>query len=75
MKEPANDHEILLTEGRLVSLPAELLAKHYDIPELARERRQAREFIEVDLAHTVMLAERAFYRAMVQGQFSWVSSN
>jgi argininosuccinate lyase len=52
------EREILLNEARLSSPPADALVKYHDIPGLAREKRQMREFNQVDLAHTVMLAEQ-----------------
>lgn len=58
MNKPMSEHEILLTEARLSSPPAEALIKYHDIPGLAREKRHFREFNHVDLAHTVMLAEQ-----------------
>jgi argininosuccinate lyase len=58
MKKPEVEPEILLTEARLSSPPADALIKYYDVPVLAREKRQMREFNQVDLAHTVMLAEQ-----------------
>jgi len=50
-------HEILLTEARLSAPPAERLIKYHDLPGLEREKRQFREFVAVDLAHTTMLVE------------------
>jgi argininosuccinate lyase len=58
MKKPMVEREILLSEARLSSPPADALIKYHDIPGLAREKRQMREFNQVDLAHTVMLAEQ-----------------
>ncbi|PIT06095.1 argininosuccinate lyase [Bradyrhizobium nitroreducens] len=49
---------MLLTDARLSSPPADALVKYHDIPGLKREARQMREFNQVDLAHTVMLAEQ-----------------
>jgi argininosuccinate lyase len=49
--------DILLTEARLSSPPAEQLMRHYQRPGLAREQRQFKDFVAVDLAHTVMLVE------------------
>jgi argininosuccinate lyase len=50
--------EFHLTEARLSSPPSEILLEHYGVPGLARERRRFAEFMLVDLAHTVMLAEQ-----------------
>lgn len=58
MNKPVVERHILLTEARLSSPPADALIKYHDIPGLAREMRHAREFNQVDLAHTVMLAEQ-----------------
>ncbi|SDG84141.1 argininosuccinate lyase [Bosea robiniae] len=58
MNKPVTEHQFLLSEARLSSPPAEALIKYHDIPGLAREMRHAREFNQVDLAHTVMLAEQ-----------------
>jgi len=58
MDKPMAEREILLTEARLSSPPADALIKYHDVPGLAREKRRMREFNQVDLAHTVMLAEQ-----------------
>lgn len=58
MKKPGVEHEILLTEARLSTPPAEALVKYHDMPGLMREKRQFHEFNQVDRAHTVMLAEQ-----------------
>ena len=58
MNKAGVEREILLTEARLSSPPADALIKYHDVPGLAREKRQMREFNQVDLAHTVMLAEQ-----------------
>lgn len=58
MNKPVIEQQFLLSEARLSSPPAEALIKYHDIPGLAREMRHAREFNQVDLAHTVMLAEQ-----------------
>lgn len=58
MNKPIVEQHILLTEARLSSPPADALIKYHDIPGLAREMRHALEFNQVDLAHTVMLAEQ-----------------
>jgi len=50
-------HEILLAEARLSAPPAARLVKYHDLPALEREKKQFHEFVTVDLAHTVMLAE------------------
>ena len=50
--------EMRLTEARLSSPPAEQLTKYYQTPGLAREQRHFKEFVAVDLAHTVMLVEQ-----------------
>jgi argininosuccinate lyase len=72
MDKPIGERETLLTEARLSKSPADALIKYHDVPGLARERRQAREFNQVDLAHTVMLAEqgvlpREVAKALLQG--------
>ncbi|MCW8060084.1 argininosuccinate lyase [Agrobacterium tumefaciens] len=53
------EREFLLSEARLSTPPSEALVKYHDMPALAREKRQFREFNDVDLAHTVMLSEQA----------------
>lgn len=58
MNSPVTQNEILLTEARLSSPPADRLLRYYDLPVLLHERRHFREFNSVDLAHTVMLAEQ-----------------
>lgn len=50
-------NEMLLTEARLSAPPANRLVKYHDIPALEHERRQFREFVAVDLAHTAMIVE------------------
>lgn len=51
-------NEVLLTEARLSSPPAERLIKYRDLPALLHEKRHFQEFNTVDLAHTVMLSEQ-----------------
>lgn len=58
MNKPVIEQQLLLAEARLSSPPAAALIKYYDVPGLVREMRHAREFNQVDLAHTVMLAEQ-----------------
>ncbi|WP_454703160.1 argininosuccinate lyase [Agrobacterium burrii] len=53
------EREFLLSEARLSTPPSEALIKYHDMPALAREKRQFREFNDVDVAHTVMLSEQA----------------
>lgn len=48
---------MLLAEARLSRPPAEQLTRYYQTPGLAREQRHFKEFVAVDLAHTVMLVE------------------
>lgn len=50
-------HETLLTEARLSAPPDPRLIKYHDLPGLEREKKQFREFVAVDMAHTVMLVE------------------
>lgn len=59
MNKPLAEREFLLSEARLSTPASEALIKYHDIPALAREKRQFKEFNDVDLAHTVMLAEQA----------------
>lgn len=51
-------NETLLTDARLSAPPAERMVKYHDITALETEKRQFHEFVEVDLAHTVMLVEQ-----------------
>ena len=51
-------HEFTLAEARLSRPPAERLLKHYSEPGLRRERARFYEFMEVDIAHAVMLARQ-----------------
>lgn len=67
MNKPVIDREFLLSEARLSTPPSEALIKYYDAPALAREKRQFKEFNDVDLAHTVMLAEQAILPRDVAG--------
>ncbi|MFM0348145.1 argininosuccinate lyase [Paraburkholderia sp. RL17-347-BIC-D] len=50
-------NEMLLTEARLSAPPADRLVRYHDVPALDSEKRQYREFVAVDLAHTAMLVE------------------
>lgn len=59
MNKPVIEREFLLTEARLSTPPSEALIKYHDLPALAREKRQFREFNDVDLAHVVMLCEQS----------------
>ncbi len=52
-------HETLLTDARLSRRPAEQLIRYSQAPGLVRERRHFREFVMIDLAHTVMLVEQS----------------
>ncbi|WP_395607284.1 argininosuccinate lyase [Pseudomonas sp. B22129] len=54
----AQASEVLLTDARLSAPPAERMVKYHDVPALETEKRQFHEFIDVDLAHTVMLVEQ-----------------
>lgn len=59
MNKPTVEREFLLSEARLSTPPSEALIKYSDAPGLAREKRQFREFNDVDLAHAIMLCERS----------------
>jgi len=48
----------VLTDARLDEEPAELLLEVYEAPHLEREKRMFAEYVQVDRAHTVMLAEQ-----------------
>lgn len=52
------NHETILTDARLSAAAADRMVKYHDIPALETEKRQFKEFVEVDLAHTVMLVEQ-----------------
>lgn len=58
MSVKAEKDEFVLAAARLSRPPAEILLKHYAVPGLQRERRRFTEFVQVDLAHTAMLAEQ-----------------
>ncbi len=47
-----------LVEARLQSPPSRLMVDFYEKPHLEREVRQFDEYLQVDIAHTVMLAEQ-----------------
>jgi len=47
-----------MTEARLKVEPSEKLIKYSHIPRLEREKKHFYEYIDVDLAHTVMLVEK-----------------
>ncbi len=59
----ATTHETLLADARLSAPPASRLVKYHDLPGLEREKKQFREFVAVDLAHTVMLVEEGIVSA------------
>ena len=54
----ADHKDMLLAEARLSSPPSEQFLRHYHVPGLAREKRQLKDHMAVDLAHTVMLVEQ-----------------
>ncbi len=54
----AEHKDMLLAEARLSSPPSEQFLRHYHVPGLAREKRQLKDHMAVDLAHTVMLVEQ-----------------
>ena len=47
-----------LAEARLQSPPSRLIVEFYEKPHLEREIRQFDEYLQVDIAHTIMLAEQ-----------------
>jgi argininosuccinate lyase len=49
--------EMLLADARLSAAPADRMVKYHDLPGLQREQKQFKEFVEVDIAHTIMLTE------------------
>jgi argininosuccinate lyase len=51
-----------LTGARFDADPSELLLQVYEAPHLEREKLQFDEYLQVDLAHTVMLAEQGILR-------------
>lgn len=51
-------HGRTLAEARLSSAPSNLMVKLYEQPHLEREARQFHEYLQVDIAHTIMLAEQ-----------------
>jgi len=68
---PSHPQESLLAEARLSAPPAARMVQYHDLPALEREKKQFREFVSVDLAHTVMLVEEGIIpasagRAIVQ---------
>jgi len=54
----AEHKDMLLAEARLSRPPSEQFMRHYHVPGLAREKRQLKDHMAVDLAHTVMLVEQ-----------------
>lgn len=58
MSVTAEKTEFTLAEARLSRSPSDLLLKHYALPGLIREMRHFDEFLQVDLAHTTMIAEQ-----------------
>jgi argininosuccinate lyase len=56
---PASAHSrATLADARLEGPPADALIAFYEAPHLEREKRQFREYLAVDRAHAVMLAEQ-----------------
>ncbi|WWD20559.1 argininosuccinate lyase [Kwoniella shandongensis] len=54
-----NSHEaVAFTEARLASGPHPLQLKYDSLPQLERETREFDQYIRIDLAHLVMLAEQ-----------------
>lgn len=47
-----------LVEGRLDTPPSDILVNLYEAPHLEREKKQFSQYLQVDIAHTVMLAEQ-----------------
>lgn len=47
-----------LVEARLAAPASDKLVAFYDAPHLEREKRQFHQYLQVDIAHTVMLAEQ-----------------
>lgn len=47
-----------LVEARLTSAPSDLMVKYFERPHLERELLQFHEYLQVDIAHTIMLAEQ-----------------
>lgn len=47
-----------LVEARLDAPPADVLVDFYEAPHLEREKKQFAQYLQVDIAHTVMLAEQ-----------------
>lgn len=52
-----------LTDGRLATRPSALLVEHVTDIELSDELEQARDFVHIDLAHTLMLTEQGIFSA------------
>lgn len=57
-----------LVEARLDAPAADQLVAFYEAPHLARELRQFDQYLQVDMAHTVMLAERQVLDAASAGR-------
>ncbi|CAM3862312.1 argininosuccinate lyase [Bordetella tumulicola] len=51
-------HGRTLAEARLDSAPSDLMVKLFELPHLERELLQFHEYLQVDIAHTIMLAEQ-----------------
>ncbi len=60
-------NEFTLAEARLSSPPHAILLEHYSEPGLRRESARFFEFIEVDIAHTVMLARQSIIKTSSAG--------
>lgn len=52
-----------LAEARLQAPPSRLMVEFYEKPHLEREVRQFDEYLQVDIAHTIMLAEQGILAA------------
>ncbi len=55
---PTQPSSRTLAEARLQSPPSQLMVDLYELPHLEREVKQFDEYLQVDIAHTVMLAEQ-----------------
>ena len=51
-------HSRTLAEARLKSAPSDLMVQFFEQPHLKRELLQFHEYLQVDIAHTIMLAEQ-----------------
>ncbi|WWC98678.1 argininosuccinate lyase [Kwoniella sp. B9012] len=68
---PTNGHShqgVAFTEARLAKPPSKLLQLHENLPTVQREKRQFDKFLQIDLAHLVMITEQSIIPRSISRQ-------